>query len=161
MSGPIARYLVDDHRRLDRLLTSALAGDAIDLPSYEAFRQGLLRHVGIEEKILLPAARRLRGEPLPIATQLRADHAALAALLVPTPTRAIVEQLRAVLTPHNVLEEEGGGAYAQCDELAAAEVDALVTRMTAAHEIPLAPHYDGERAFAGIERLLRAAGRVK
>ena len=51
----------------------------------------MLRHIAMEEKILLPEARRLRDDvALPIAKQLRADHAALALLLVPTPTREII-----------------------------------------------------------------------
>jgi len=32
--------------------------------------------------------------------------------------------------------------------------------MIDAPAVPLAAHYDGERAFAAIDRLLRAAGRI-
>jgi len=159
MKGPISSFLGEDHRRIDGLLRASIVGDPIDASAFEAFRGALLRHIGMEEKILLPAARRLRGEPLPIARQLKADHAALAALLVPTPTRAIIDQLRSVLDAHNVLEEEAGGLYETCDGLAADEAVDLVARLQAAHDVPLAPHYDGPRAFEGIERLLRAAGR--
>ncbi len=37
----------------------ALAGE-VDREPFDAFRAGLLRHIGIEEKILLPAAREAR-----------------------------------------------------------------------------------------------------
>ena len=49
-------------------------------------RTGLLRHIGMEEKILFPAARRLvHGEIVTsVIAQLHLDHAALTALLVPT-----------------------------------------------------------------------------
>jgi hypothetical protein len=82
MMGPIARYLADDHARLEALLTRG----ATDPAAYADFRRGLLRHIGMEEEeILLPAAQRTRGgEPLPAAARLRLDHGALAAL-VPTP----------------------------------------------------------------------------
>ena len=61
--GPVFHYLAADHARLDELLRVAGARpDAIDRPSYAAFRAGLLRHIGLEEKILFPAARRARAE---------------------------------------------------------------------------------------------------
>jgi len=57
--------------------------------AYAEFRAGLLKHIALEEKILLPAAQRLNGaNPLPIAAKPRLNHGALAALLVPTPTLA-------------------------------------------------------------------------
>ncbi|MEP6889972.1 MAG: hemerythrin domain-containing protein, partial [Nitrospirota bacterium] len=60
---------------------------AVDQGTYDQFRAGLLRHIGTEEKILLPAAQRLRGgQPLPIAAKLRLDHGAIASLLMPPPT---------------------------------------------------------------------------
>jgi len=158
MPGPLQQYLQEDHRRLEALLAAAVAGAEIDRAAFEVFRAGLLRHIGMEEKILLPAARRLRaGEPLPLARQLRLDHGALAALLVPTPTRAIVDQIRALLVAHNPLEEDPGGLYEICDRLAAGEVQSLLQRLKDAPQVPLAPHYDGERAFEGIVRLLCAA----
>jgi hypothetical protein len=157
-TGPLSQFLVHDHQRLEALLTAAVARDEIDLAAYENFRAGLLRHIGMEEKILLPAARRLRGgEPLAVAAQLRRDHSALAALLVPTPTRTIVDRIRALLLVHDPLEEDPGGLYETCDRLAAAEADELLARLKAAPEAPLAPHYDGTRAFENIDRLLRAA----
>ena len=42
------------------------------------------------------------------------------------------------------------------ETLAGAEVDALVTRVRAMPEVPMARHFDGPRAFAAIENLLRA-----
>jgi hypothetical protein len=63
---------------------------------------GLLKHIAMEEKILLPAAQKLRaGEPLPVAPKLRLDHGALAALLVPTPTRPVMAAIQAILRVHN------------------------------------------------------------
>jgi hypothetical protein len=65
----------------------------------------------MEEKILLPAAQRARGgEPLPAAARLRLDHGAPAALLVPTPTPAILATMRGILARHNALEEEPGSS---------------------------------------------------
>ena len=94
----------------------------IDASAYAQFRSGLLKHIGMEEKVLLPAAQKLRGgEPLPVAPKLRLDHGALAALLVPTPTAPLVAAIRAILKAHNPIEEDPGGIYEQCEELAGAE----------------------------------------
>jgi iron-sulfur cluster repair protein YtfE (RIC family) len=83
MLGPINHFLAEDHRRLEDLRARASAGPGgLDLNAYGEFRAGLLRHIGMEESILIPAAQRARGgEPVPVAAKLRLDHAALAALL--------------------------------------------------------------------------------
>ena len=39
----------------------------------------------------------------------------MTSLLIPTPTAKILSALRAVLEPHNRMEEEEGGLYAQCE----------------------------------------------
>lgn len=107
MKGPLHRFFVADHRRLDGLLRNSIAESGrIDLRQFGEFRSGILKHIGMEEKVLFLAARRARGEPLPIVARLRLDHSAIAALLVPTPTPAIVAQILSVLVPHNRREEE-------------------------------------------------------
>ena len=60
-AGPVATFLAADHDRLDGLLRRALQRPGeVDRESYDAFRAGLLRHIALEEKILLPAARTAR-----------------------------------------------------------------------------------------------------
>jgi hypothetical protein len=110
MPGKIYRYLADDHRRLDALLERAMSDpENIDGAAYAQLRSGLLKHIGMEEKTLLPAAQKLRGgEPLPVAPRLRHDHGALAALLVPTPTRPVMAAIQAILRVHNPIEEDPG-----------------------------------------------------
>jgi hypothetical protein len=92
MPERLYRFLADDHARLDVLLRRAeTSSPDTGRSAYAEFRAGLLRHISMEEKILLPAAQRARGgEPLPLAAKLRLDHSALATLLVPTPTPAII-----------------------------------------------------------------------
>ena len=61
-SGPLTTVLAEDHRRLDALLHSATsAADHIDQAVYDQFRAGLLRHIGMEEKLLLPGGAALAG----------------------------------------------------------------------------------------------------
>jgi hypothetical protein len=157
VTDSLRELLEDDHARLDGLLKAAQAGDGV---AYEDLRAGLLRHIGMEEKILLPEARRLRGgEPLEIARQLRADHAAMVALLVPTPTPELLATLSWLLAAHNPLEEGPSGLYASCEALAGGEANQLLARLRAAGPVPTAAHHDGPRAFAAIDRLLQATGR--
>lgn len=109
-AGPLKSFLAEDHQRLDALLQAALTDHSqVDVVAYDQFRAGLLRHIGMEEKILLPAAQRLRGGiPLPVAAKLRLDHAALASLLMPSPTASIMAQIRAILAGPQCLGRRSG-----------------------------------------------------
>jgi hypothetical protein len=157
---PISRFLADDHVRLDTLLRRATADPAaIDRDAYHEFRAGLLRHIAMEEKVLLPEAQRLRGgEPLPVAARLRLDHGAIAALLVPTPTPVIIAALRVILAAHNPVEEGPDGLYATCDRLAGPGAAALVERLRATPPVPVSPYSDGPRVMDAIRRALARAG---
>jgi hypothetical protein len=160
VSGNIYRYLADDHVRLDDALRRATSRpDLIERSAYAEFRAGLLRHIGMEEKILLPAARVARGgEPLPIAAKLKLDHGALTALMVPTPTPAIVSAIRTILDAHNPLEEGAGGVYEQCEQLAAPEADEILKRLETAPAVKVLPHVDNPFVMEAARRALQRAG---
>jgi hypothetical protein len=143
-SGPIERFMVADHAELDRFLAHAEREDgAIDEDVYARFRHDLLRHIAMEEKVLLPYARERRGEALPLAFQLRRDHGEIARLLTRSPSGDLLEQLREILGRHNALEEGPDGLYASCDSLAGEEGHAIVARLRAQPRVPLARYYDG------------------
>ena len=71
MAGKIHAYLADDHRRLDGLLDRVISDSGtIDAAAYGQFRAGLLKHIAMEEKIILPAAQKQRGgAALPVAAK--------------------------------------------------------------------------------------------
>jgi hypothetical protein len=158
--GPLTSFLAEDHRRLDALLQQAIADPRqIDQARYDRFRAGLLRHIGMEEKILLPAAQRLRGgAPLSVAAKLRLDHGALAALLMPTPTAAIIVTIHRILAGHNALEEGPGGLYERCDELAQDETQDLLAKLRASPEVKVMAHNDGPAVMTTVRRTLERAG---
>ena len=160
MPGKIYRYLADDHRRLDALLGRAMSDpENIDAVAYAQFRSGLLKHIGMEEKVLLPAAQKLRGgEPLPVAPRLRLDHGALAALLVLSPTAPVVAAIRAILKVHNPIEEDLGGMYDQCEELAEAEADQILRQLQNFSEVRVLPHVDNPFVMDATRRALARAG---
>jgi Hemerythrin HHE cation binding domain len=159
--GPLTAWFAEDHARLDALLRRSVADSGtFGHEAFEAFRGGLLRHIALEEKILLPAARRARGgEPLPMARRLRVDHGAIASLLVPTPDAGIVDELRSILEPHNAAEEEPGGLYQACDQLLADESAALLQRIQAYPPVKVARHHDGPGIYRTAEEALRASAR--
>jgi hypothetical protein len=154
----VTGYLTADHARLERLLDRATARpDAIAPEPYAEFRRGLLRHIAIEEKLLLPEAQRA-GAELPMATRLRLDHGALAALLVPTPTRAIVATIRDILARHNPIEEGAEGLYDLCDAVLAPRAAEIVGRMDAYPPVPASPHNDAPGVMPAVGRALERAG---
>lgn len=156
MRDPIRRLLSADHERLDALLERALADpERLDADAFHAFREGLLRHIGIEEKLLFPAAARARGSALTEAARLRADHSVFATLLVPHPRRAFVEELRRRLVAHNLLEEGEAGVYAAVDQLLTAdELSDLADRVREFPQPPVAPYSDNPRVLAKIREFL-------
>ena len=158
--GPVTRFLADDHRRLEQLLQTAVASaDLIGQGAYDGFRSGLLRHIGMEEKILLPAAQRLNGgTPLSIATKLRLDHGAIAALLMPTPTPKLIAILRSILNQHNQIEEGLDGLYATCDKLGSPEMEQLMAKLRAAPDLAVLPHSDTPAVLGAVRRALERAG---
>jgi hypothetical protein len=160
MAGKIYRYLADDHTRLEELLERATSHpNKVEPSTYAEFRAGLLKHIAMEEKILLPAAQRLRGgKALHMAPKLRLDHGALAALLVPTPTPAIVAAIRTVLKSHNPIEEGPGGLYEESETLAGAQAEQIFAQLRAAPEVRVAPHMDTAKVLESTRRALAKAG---
>ncbi len=160
--GPLSRFFADDHRRIEALLDRATVGPGpIDPVSFEEFRAGLLRHIGMEEKILLPAVQRARGgAPLPVVRQLHLDHGAIAALLVPTPTPAVVGKLRSLLALHDALEEGPAGAYDTCDQLLVGESAVLIEQLRGFPAVRTAPHNDGPLVERHVDQALALAGRL-
>ncbi|MBI5494925.1 MAG: hemerythrin domain-containing protein [Deltaproteobacteria bacterium] len=156
-AGGIAAFLEADHRRLEALLDAAVPpGRAPDLLVYARFREGLLRHIGLEEKILLRAARGALGAPVPRADVLRRDHGDITSLLVPTPTPDIIQLLRRILEGHNAIEEGPGGVYDVCERALAARSEEIINRMQRAPTVPTLPFQDGERALEIVERIRRS-----
>ena len=159
-SGLISSFLVEDHRTLDALLRLALANPGqVDHAVYDQFRAGLLRHIGMEEKILVPAVQQLRGgSPLLMAAKLRLDHGALASLLMPTPTASIIDMIRGILVPHNEIEEGPDGLYETCDTVCGAEAGPIVARLHAAPVVKVMPYSDTMTVLNTVRRSVERAG---
>lgn len=129
----------------------------VDMGAYLEFRAGLLRHIAMEEKVLFAETRARRGgEPLPVTRQLHADHAAIATLLVPTPTHALLATLCEVLEEHNPLEEDADGLYDVCDRLLGDDVAGVLARMQAIPPVRASQHVDEPRVHEHLARLLAA-----
>ena len=158
--GPIHRFLAEDHRRIDGFLAAATSTQhGVDAIAYAQFRSALLRHIGMEEKVLLPAVRRVNGgHPLQGENQIRLDHGAIAALLVPPPTPQVLNALRAILARHDELEENVSGLYELCDAILSDRAGEIVTMLRNAPEVRLAPGIDNPRALTAAERALARAG---
>jgi hypothetical protein len=142
----IHEFLAADHRRLDALLANA----SVDPVAYTEFRRGLLRHIAMEEKVLFPIARAQHRD---VVARLHADHAAIASLLVPPPTPALMGTLEGVLAEHNPIEDAPGGLYEICDQIGG---DDVIARMQAIPPVRASQHVDEPRIYEHIERMLAA-----
>jgi hypothetical protein len=160
MASPLYEYLSDDHDRFDQLLDRAEAKPGmIDQEPYAEFRKAILRHIGIEEKIIMPSIARLQdGRQAALAEQIRLEHGAIAALMVPPPSRSIIATLRSILQVHNVLEEQNGGLYELIDKLIGADADALLDKLKNVPEVPVVPHNERPAALEAARRAVARAG---
>ena len=140
----LREYLSDNHAHLD---TALRQGD------YEQFREGLLRHIGIEQKILFPIVR-----DWPFVERLHLDHGAIAALLVLTPTPAILAAIRAILDNHNPIEEGSGGLYDECDRRLGTRADEVLKQILEYPPVPVAKHVDSQIAIDSARNALHRAG---
>lgn len=155
----VRSFLGGEHRKLEACFAAALDGLARGDPSaWARFREELLRHIGIEERILLPAVLEANGDPHPLAPRLRLDHGALAALLVPSPAPNTVGTLAAILAEHEPREEGPGGLFESSDAVLGARAPRIVERMRRAPAVPVSPHNDDPRVLPAVERALARAG---
>lgn len=160
MSGELYDFFEQDHRRLELLLDRATAPEeGFDMEAYGAFRQGLLKHIRMEETILLPAAMKLRGgDPLPIAAKIRLDHGALTALMVPPPSKAIIRAVKGILADHDLLEEGPGGMYESIEDLSGLQASELLAKARVTPEVRLQPNQTGEYILEATKRAVARAG---
>lgn len=159
----IIRYLVSDHAHLHGLLDRAMALPHLELEAFANFRRGLLRHIAIEEKVLLPAVRKARGGlALDRAHELRIDHAALTSLLVPTPDLGLCHEILSLLSTHDAKEEAPGGIYEECERwLSDGELVLLAQHATSFPEVRVARHFDGPNVYRTAEGALASARRLR
>ena len=160
MPGLLYQYLSDDHDRLDALLERAVAMPGmIDMELYSEFRKRLLRHISIEEKIVLPAIAKWQGgKKAALAERLRLDHGAIVSLLVPPPTPSIILTMRSIFEVHNPLEEQEGGLYNLFEKLAGPETERMLAELKVAPAVLVLPHNEKPDAIEATKRAVARAG---
>jgi hypothetical protein len=155
-------WLTHDHQEIDGFLQDALANEGFDPVPFAKFRERLLRHIGIEERILFPAVREhISHMGKARLADLRVEHAALTTLLVPTPDRALVLEIQSLLTGHNAVEEADNGVYDECiaalaDKEALRVLDAARTRKP----VPTTGYFDGPGTVRTAAEALAKARRT-
>lgn len=160
MPGALYQYLADDHERLDSLLQRAVGkSGVIEAESYHEFRKGLLRHISMEEKIVLPAIARWQGgKKAAIAERLRLDHGALVSLLAPPPTPSIMLTIRSILEVHNELEEREGGLYQLLEAMAGPEREQILAQLKSAPPVAVLPNNDKPEVLEAAKKVVARAG---
>jgi hypothetical protein len=163
----LREWLVRDHDEVDALLRKARAPEAFDLEAFGRFRERLLRHIGVEERLLFSAIARTNQGQLPeIVSEVQIEHAALTSLLVPTPDYVLAEEIAGLLERHSNLEEFPAGVYDQClamldDETA----DDVFCDACASRPVALAKYFDGagtvRTADAALDKARRARAKAE
>lgn len=106
MSTELVQRLLEDHASNQGKLQACVRADGtVDLERFNEFRHGLLRHIAIEETLVMPALARILGAEPVMRKAQRREHAGIAALCVPTPSLEWIEDLRELLAHHQRVEE--------------------------------------------------------
>ena len=152
-------FFEQDHRRLEDLFKRATEWpEKVNQELYAEFRKGILRHISMEEKFVIPMILAMRGSPLHIARQLRFEHGAIVALLVPPPGKGIIGALQKVMAHHHQLEEGTGGLYESCERYAGEEAAQVLDKSRGLPEVPVLPHNPDAVAYEAASRTLARAG---
>jgi hypothetical protein len=125
--GPIEASMVEDHAHADALLGRALGVRPVDEVAFAAFRRHLLRHMALEEDVLLRYAE-ARSE-YALGERIRHDHGEIRRLLAGPAHVDKIASLVELLGRHNGIEEGPEGLYATCDAIAGADAESLVVRL--------------------------------
>lgn len=160
----LRRWLARDHEEIGAFLDAAIADpDHFDTEAYASFRERLLRHIGIEERILFPAVKRANEAQLPERIRaLRVDHAALTTLLVPSPDRALALEIASLLDPHNLVEEQPQGVYDLCLSLLDHELAHTILHNARTRQpVPTTGYFDGRGTVRSAAEALAKAQRVR
>ena len=160
MNKPLFDFFTNDHRRIEAILDEATENsDCIVDDKYQEFRMGLLTHIKMEEKILFPAAQKANNNvPVSFAPQLRLDHGAITALMVPPPTPDLIQVLKHVLEVHDEIEEREGGMYDICENLTKEQTNEILEQLNATTLVPIHPHNSHPIAMDAAKRALTRAG---
>ena len=153
-----SEYLTRDHRHLEATLSEAIAGENIDRERYDAFRRGLLRHIAIEENIVMPLIRERSENGFFALQQIHLEHGAIAALLVPPPDVELITVLRSLLDKHNLLEETQNTLYDVLDYCARTDRPELLERMETHPETRLNPNINNPAGLEPAKRAIQRAG---
>ncbi len=159
-ASSIASFLQADHERLDQLLLSVVQETSeLNREKYDEFRRGLLKHIGIEERLLFPWAVKFgSADEKAIATTLRSHHGALAAVLVLEPSLGVINAVKHILAHHNPIEEGLEGFYVSCETLAGNEARSLLAQIKNSPDVPLAIRAQSRQLVAAASRCLVRAG---
>ena len=118
-AASIAEYLESDHRRLDGLLTETVdalaAGSMAQVArAFELFQDGIERHIGLEERLLLPHFDEATGPSGP-SQVMREEHGRILELVCNIALRLHgtdrarcfeeLDSLARLLSTHNLKEE--------------------------------------------------------
>ncbi|MCZ7557363.1 MAG: hemerythrin domain-containing protein [Bacteroidia bacterium] len=154
-----SNILAAQHRRIEQLFLDASADPgSVNVPIYDEFRKTLLRHIAIEENIVLPLLRKhLRGG-FPMELQLRMEHDALAALCVLPPTIEVLFSLHALLIRHDRLEEAHGTLYDLFDDCVRRETDNIPEQIATFRETATPRYINNPLAIEYARRAIARAG---
>jgi len=153
-----SEFLTQTHEQLRDLLSKSLSIQGVQIEHYETFRTELLKHIGVEEHIVLPLVEERSPQRFFALRQIRLEHKAIGVLLALPPTGEIITVLRNLLKKHDFLEETPDTLYDILDECCVADQPELLERIKDYPGLPLSEIVSGTPTIDDAKRAIYSAG---
>lgn len=153
-----SEFLTQTHEELRDLLDKSLSVEGVQLEPYEAFRTELLKHIGVEEHIVLPLVEERSPQRFFALKQIRLEHRAIGMLLALQPSGEIITVIRNLLKKHDFLEETPDTLYDILDDCCADDQPELLKRIREYPGLPLSDVVEETPTLEDARRAIYRAG---
>ncbi len=154
----LTNVLQHEHAELIALLDRCVEpSGGVNLRAFDEFRRRQLRHLAIEEKVVMPALARRKKLVPAFQNALRKDHESIVVLCVTSPNPDFVRDLKELIAWHQRVEEQPGGLYDLFDRFVGDDPQ-VATALAQLPPVALPPLASGKEVAQVLRQLMRELG---
>jgi hypothetical protein len=154
----LTQLLTTEHEELLGMLDACVTRrSGVDRARFDAFRRRALRHIAVEQRVLLPALGRMHKLTDAMRNAMSRDHRALVMLCVPEPNIGFVRDLQELLAWQVSVQESAGGVFKVYDAFVRDE-HALDKALAGVPAVEPPAFAAGADVAVAVQRVLKSLG---